>query len=334
MENSVDNIKSKFDFLYKAIDDTQNTIRFSDTKALAVIGFWTLIINTVISTRADWLALIDKLDNFNKSIFVIFALLIIGCFLRSIWLAYLTLVPMISPKSQVSYDGVETKDIFFLHQTTPNLKGKYLYNNYEDLKLTSKVSNYLEEINGSSENDLVCELVSELHKVSLIRGYKVQRVNFAIKSIIYFLIILLVGGLYILLSHLFSELSLSPYFNLELNIKLFIVLYIAHKIADYLLQTDFQAINKAKSWRALIIHCLVYTITLSIMAYIFAGYFDWRAIFIIFVSHIIIDRKLFLNWWAVNIKKMSNIENESSKNVFLELDQSFHYIVIFIICLI
>ena len=113
MENSVDNIKSKFDFIYKAIDDTQNTIRFSDTKALAVIGFWTLIINSVISTRSDWLGLIDRLDNFNKTIFIIFALLIIGCFLKSIWLAYLTLVPMISPKSQVNYEGIETKDIFF-----------------------------------------------------------------------------------------------------------------------------------------------------------------------------------------------------------------------------
>ncbi len=39
------------------------------------------------------------------------------------------------------------------------------------------------------------------------------------------------------------------------------------------------------------------------MAYIFAGYFDWRASFINLVSHIIIDKKLFLNWWAINVKK-------------------------------
>lgn len=334
MENEKDTIKPRLDFLYKAIDDTQNIIRFSDTKALAVVGFWTLIINTLIRTKEDWLFIINQLNDFNKIVLLIFMVIIVICFMKSIWLAYLTLVPMINPKDQINHDEINTKDMFFLHLTTPTIKGKYLYNNSTDLKLTSKVSDYINDINSISERDLITELVSELHKVSLIRGYKVHRVNIAIKSVINFLIILLVGGFYILLNKIFSESFIPFYFDIELNIKLFIVLYIAHKIADYLFQTDFQAINKAKSWNALVTHCSIYTIILTTMAYIFAGYFDWRASFIILVSHIIIDKKVFLNWWAVNVKKMSNIEGEDKKSIFLELDQAFHYIIIFIICLI
>lgn len=334
MENEKDTLKPKLDFLYKAIDDTQNIIRFSDTKAIAVVGFWTLIINTVIRTKEDWLSIIDQLNDFNRIVLMIFMVMIVICFMKSIWLAYLTLVPMINPKDQIDQNGINTKDIFFLHKTTPDIKGRYLYNNSSDLKLTSNLSGYINDINSTSEKDLVTELVSELHKVSLIRVYKFHRVNIAIKSVINFLIILLVGGFYVLLNKIFSESFIHLYFDIELNIKLFIVLYIAHKIADYLFQTNFQAINKVENWKALVTHCSVYTIILTTMAYVFAGYFDWRACFVIFVSHIIIDKKVFLNWWAVNVKKMSDTEGVDKRSVFLELDQAFHYIIIFIICLI
>lgn len=334
MENGVDNTKPKLDFLYKAIDDTQSIIRFSDTKALAVVGFWTIIINSVINTRKDWLETIDDLNNFNRIVFIIFVMFMVWCFLKSIWLAYLTLVPMINPTKQINNEGIETKDMFFLNQTIPDIKGKYLYNNYEDLKLKSSVFEYVENLNDSSDKNLINELTCELHKVSLIRGFKVHRVNSAIKSIINFLVILLIGGFYILLNHVFSKTYIPSYFDFDFNIKLFIVLYIAHKIADYLFQTDFQAKNKDNSWTALFIHCSVYTIVLTIMGYIFVGYFDWRATFIIFISHIVLDKKTFLNWWSINIKRMPNIEDENSKSVFMELDQAFHYVILFIICLL
>lgn len=67
------------------------------------------------------------------------------------------------------------------------------------------------------------------------------------------------------------------------------------------------------------------------MGYIFAGYFSWIAIFIIFVSHVIIDRRIILIWWAKNVKKMTNTENESVQPTMMELDQAFHYIIIFLV---
>lgn len=76
--------------------------------------------------------------------------------------------------------------------------------------------------------------------------------------------------------------------GVNFNFKLFIVLYIGHKIADYLLQTDHQAVNKVNSWKALFIHCCIYTIVLTIMGYFFVGFLNWAAIFIIFIHYIII----------------------------------------------
>lgn len=119
--------------------------------------------------------------------------------------------------------------------------------------------------------------------------------------------------------------------HLELNVSLFIVLYIGHKIGDYLLQTDYQAVNKKNNWIALISHCFIYTLAVSIMAYVFVGFFNWTAIFILFISHIIIDRKIFLNWWAKNIKRIRDTEEPAVQPGLIELDQAFHYIILFII---
>ena len=119
--------------------------------------------------------------------------------------------------------------------------------------------------------------------------------------------------------------------HLELNVSLFIVLYIGHKIGDYLLQTDYQAVNKKDNWIALISHCFIYTLAVSIMAYVFVGFFNWTAIFILFISHIIIDRKVFLNWWAKNIKRIRDTEEPAVQPGLIELDQAFHYIIVFII---
>ncbi|KFL63784.1 DUF3307 domain-containing protein [Bacillus cereus ATCC 10876] len=119
--------------------------------------------------------------------------------------------------------------------------------------------------------------------------------------------------------------------HLELNVSLFIVLYIGHKIGDYLLQTDYQAVNKKDNWIALISHCFIYTLAVSIMAYVFVGFFNWTAIFILFISHIIIDRKIFLNWWAKNIKRIRDTEEPAVQPGLIELDQAFHYIILFII---
>ncbi|EEK47385.1 3-dehydroquinate dehydratase, type II [Bacillus cereus ATCC 10876] len=109
------------------------------------------------------------------------------------------------------------------------------------------------------------------------------------------------------------------------------MLYIGHKIGDYLLQTDYQAVNKKDNWIALISHCFIYTLAVSIMAYVFVGFFNWTAIFILFISHIIIDRKIFLNWWAKNIKRIRDTEEPAVQPGLIELDQAFHYIILFII---
>lgn len=126
---------------------------------------------------------------------------------------------------------------------------------------------------------------------------------------------------------------LSVITSLELNTKLFIILYIGHKIGDYLFQTDKQAVNKTKEWGPLISHCFWYTLIVIGMAYLFADYFKWSAVIVIFISHMIIDHGLFLNFWAKKVKGITDPTTSNVKTAMFELDQSFHYFVIFLLSL-
>lgn len=324
--------KNKLDFLYKAIDDAQNTIRFTDTKAGAVIAFWTLVLNVIIRTKDDWINIFGEISQTEKFLIFIFIFVMLFFFSRSIWLAYMTLVPRLNPKKHIVTSDFNAQDLFFISETNPEIKGKYLYSNYENLQLKESAKDYHDKISDLDNIGIEKELVIELQKISFIRNIKLARTSAAITSVIYFLITIMLMFAY-LFGNSFLDFTKTNFFisNINFDIKLFIVLYIGHKIADYLLQTDDQAVNKVNSWKALFIHCFIYTTVLTIMGYFFVGYFSWAVIFIIFVSHIIIDRRVVLTWWAKNIKKMTNIDNDTAQPTLLELDQGFHYIILFIV---
>lgn len=332
MADEKNDYKNKLDFLYKAIDDAQNTIRFTDTKAGAVIAFWTLVLNVIIRTKDDWLYIFGEISQTEKFLIFIFIFVMLFYFSRSIWLAYMTLVPRLNAKKHIVTNDFNTQELFFISETNYEIKGKYLYSNYENLQLKESAKEYHDKILNLDNVGIEKELIIELQKISFIRNIKLARTSASITSVIYFLITIMLLFVY-LFGNSLLDFSKTNFFisNINFDLKLFIVLYIGHKIADYLLQTDYQAINKVNSWKALFIHCFIYTTVLMIMGYIFVGYFSWAAIFIIFVSHIIIDRRVVITWWAINIKKMSNTDNDAAKPTMIELDQAFHYIIIFIV---
>ncbi len=65
--------------------------------------------------------------------------------------------------------------------------------------------------------------------------------------------------------------------------RLLLILLTAHFIGDFLLQTDWMAINKSKSWIALTQHVSVYAMTFYALTW------DWRFAAITFVTHFVTD---------------------------------------------
>ena len=89
---------------------------------------------------------------------------------------------------------------------------------------------------------------------------------------------------------------------------------ILHGIGDYFLQTDWQALNKKKpGWLgfwACLKHCITYSLPFK-----FIG--SWGAVFVIFVTHFIIDRTNIVAYalaWKNGVKKKSEIVNYAGES--------------------
>ena len=78
-----------------------------------------------------------------------------------------------------------------------------------------------------------------------------------------------------------------------------------HLVGDYLLQNNWMALNKAKydlkGWVACFGHCFVYTLTMAVFTN------DWSAgwIVLVFLSHFLIDKFGFVEWYLHTIKGRS-----------------------------
>lgn len=106
-------------------------------------------------------------------------------------------------------------------------------------------------------------------------------------------------------------------------------LFLAHLLGDWILQTEWQALNKTTNWRALLGHIVVYhSIMLAAMLTRFS-YADarvWFALVFIALTHAILDRRAF------TLKLMqvfrSVVQREPEFWLILAVDQSLHLIVI------
>lgn len=111
------------------------------------------------------------------------------------------------------------------------------------------------------------------------------------------------------------------------------ILLFFHWVGDFLTQTDWQANNKSKSWKALLAHTGVYTVTIGIfikmceVSDLFMPiYWYSNLIFmvVLFITHTIIDYK--------SSRITSKLyEDGNIRNFFnmIGLDQYLHYLAIF-----
>jgi len=105
----------------------------------------------------------------------------------------------------------------------------------------------------------------------------------------------------------------------------FDILLLGHLIGDYLFQTSWMAVNKAKKWTPLIIHSLIYTLAVGVVAWLgFGGLSVW-GILLVLASHIFLDRRTFVAWWVRTIMRSTGKE---AGWLSIMADQVFHLIIL------
>ena len=121
---------------------------------------------------------------------------------------------------------------------------------------------------------------------------------------------------------------------------LFIFQFIGHRIGDYLIQSNKQALLKATDATQRFDHCLSYSLAVSLpLLFIIEARYVLVIFFLTFIEHMIVDSRKPVEWWKTffeqKIKGDKNFNlNELPFFVLIEIDQTFHLLRIFIISII
>ncbi|ARF13803.1 DUF3307 domain-containing protein [Sporosarcina ureae] len=106
---------------------------------------------------------------------------------------------------------------------------------------------------------------------------------------------------------------------------LFSYLLLGHLVGDFLLQNTWMAMNKANKWMPLMTHCLVYTLSIFVAILISGFQVSWLAIVLIYVSHVFLDKRLFVFWW---VRTIMGVKNPEGNWLMIVTDQIFHLLVL------
>ena len=106
---------------------------------------------------------------------------------------------------------------------------------------------------------------------------------------------------------------------------LFEVLFLAHLVGDFLFQTTWMASNKATKWMPLLAHVVVYTTIVTAAAYLYGTGLSITAILLVFIGHIILDRRTFVAWWVRTIQQSVD---KSAGWLGIVTDQIFHLLIL------
>jgi hypothetical protein len=97
---------------------------------------------------------------------------------------------------------------------------------------------------------------------------------------------------------------------------------LAHYIADYPLQGDFLAQTKGKYWYSLLVHSIMYGLTIALCFKLMGVFAIWKAVVLV-SSHIIID-----------YKKATAKNKDKALTTYLYIDQFLHIIINIMLLLI
>jgi hypothetical protein len=158
---------SRLRFLYMAVEDTQNTIRFLDTKA----GFCvTLISATGAVLLQHYHAPNTPLETVLLSVFIAsIALALLAC-MRVIF-------PVIKPHSDHSQHTSRMIPKFFVSQHPSHHWLRHTFSNSVDNVLCEDRAAYTATMEGASDEDLLIAMCDELIVISLIRQIKSDRLH-------------------------------------------------------------------------------------------------------------------------------------------------------------
>ena len=158
---------SRLEFLYKAVEDTQNTIRFLDTKAAFCV---TLLSGMAAVALQGHHAPHTTLE---KALLTTF----IACAALTLLFCMRVIFPVIKPHSDHSLHTTRTIPKFFVSHHRSHHWLRHTLTNVADNVLCEDRASYTASVSGANDEDLLIAMCDELLMVSLVRQIKADRLQ-------------------------------------------------------------------------------------------------------------------------------------------------------------
>ena len=110
---------------------------------------------------------------------------------------------------------------------------------------------------------------------------------------------------------------------------LFEKMFLTHLVGDWLLQTEWQALNKMHNYRALLSHVGTYSLVMLsvlVLEFGFQNISVYLAVVMIAVVHAFQDRRRPVIWFMKTFRLI--VEREPELWLVMAVDQSFHILMV------
>ena len=106
-------------------------------------------------------------------------------------------------------------------------------------------------------------------------------------------------------------------------------LFLAHLVGDWLLQNEWQAVNKRKRWQALISHVVIYhmvVLAVLVLRFGFQNANVYIAVAFLAVTHAILDLRRPVEWFIRTFRLSAN--RDLDLWLVIVVDQSIHLVLL------
>ncbi len=323
-----DEIEQKLNFMYSAIQDTQETIKFTDTKSGTVVVIGAAFITAIVTLVDKYINLFNNQSEITKLILIVGSSLFCMSLFVALYLSLKSINPSNNPNEHVKF-GDTNKNIdvdYYLTGLSPKMRFRDYIREYKDSKLSTSVSQYYNSIRNADSERLLLSLTYEFIKLSYIKDKKHKRTQCALKwlgtsfFIVGFTVILFITSRNlhgITINELISKQTKNE------GIYWLVIIYFAIRLILAVLSGRIRIKN---SRLIFFLNNSIYTMTTGFTGYLL-GRFSILDIVIIFLTSVLFAR---INFIAL-FKKLHLPQSDNNTRLFSLLDDFLHIGILFIL---
>ncbi len=187
-------MNQKHNYLYKAIEDTQTTIRFIETKSGLVLLALTIVVTFATNNifrlfengHIGWNCNITTITMFASAILALVSLIV------AILISFIAIRPVLRSEQHVHFHKYNLKIPFYLNKFEPEVTICSVMNKKNPPKLGYALNDLVSLLVNATDNDIIDTLVFELAKLSYIRERKACLINKSISMFVWGIVFMII----------------------------------------------------------------------------------------------------------------------------------------------